>query len=391
MKKLLTLIFTLLFLAPGAVQAQEDASNSYYKNPKLISNGSKFDFVADTPAGRAKIAIPAKDGTFGVGYNSQREVAIEISETSRHDGLGLHAMASSRRVEITWASEESNSQIVITRNGVKIAEVDDDGFFEDIDIKPGRDYTYQLIQMSGSTSLVNAAPLNVQGFSISTPDTSTLASANVTVSTLALAAPVDSTLRYQTFIRDSWVRMPLNWGCQPAALPANAVLWFAGNGRGFNLDSGGYKTRMEAKYNWASAGFSSTTRTVGVTIAYYSTSLLSPTKIYLDNKQASNSSMSIAITGLHTQSAVEFAMSQNIANPFCPLADGIQFSINVTMTKANTYAISGTFIPVPNHEIGLKASTQTSWANVLRAENQGFDCLVPVWNSICRTSFNLGG
>lgn len=193
-----------------------------------------------------------------------------------------------------------------------------------------------------------------------------------------------TTLRYQTFIPENFVHVPLA-GCTYSG----DTQYFKGDNRSFSTAEGAaYRTRFDVIANWnsASLGWS---RLVGTSKVYTN---FNNSYIPLDSATAPNTSMQVTTTST-TSLKMVFNMVQDVKNPFC-VSNGIFFNFNVTINRSGTYSMSGTRLQVPNHEIYIKDSDQSTWTYIYQAPYLYFDqCLTPGVSTIvgCLQDKSLSG
>lgn len=189
----------------------------------------------------------------------------------------------------------------------------------------------------------------------------------------ASASAANTTIRYQTFIPENFLHVPLA-GCSYSG----DTQYFKGDNRGFSTSqTASYRTRFDVTANWntATLGWS---RLVGTTNVYTNSN---NSYVPLDSATAPNTSMQVTATSTTSSRAV-FKMAQDVKNPFCA-SNGIFFNFNVAINRSGTYSMSGTRLQVPNHEIYIKDSDQSTWTYVFQAPYLFFDqCLTPIVSTV---------
>lgn len=201
----------------------------------------------------------------------------------------------------------------------------------------------------------------------------------------ASPSATSTTLRYQTFIPEAYVPAPPA-GCSYYGSP----YYYKGDSRSFSTSTAAtYRTKFDVTVSWTTPAISSS-RIVGQTKVF---KYANGTYTQVDFATASSSSMVLTTQSVSSTKAV-FKTSQDVHNPFCIFSNGIYFDLNVTINRSGTYSISGLRLKVPNHEIYIKDSDQSTWTGMLQAPYLYFEeCLTPITSTAknCLETTSLTG
>lgn len=200
---------------------------------------------------------------------------------------------------------------------------------------------------------------------------------------LADAAVAQSTsatrtrIRYQTFIGSPWVyAIPV---CLGNYINVQGITTFAGNDRGWDADSDSYKTRFDSIISWGSNPSVKAEVSVGETRAYVGIPTFG---IPSGRATASSESMKLNTTVL-SPTYVSFGIKQNVPNPFCFGADGINFDLHFYVRRDGVYTLTGNYLPVPFHEVYARDNVDPSWRQIMRSGIEFFPCFIPYVGNVC--------
>jgi hypothetical protein len=200
---------------------------------------------------------------------------------------------------------------------------------------------------------------------------------------LADAAVAQSTsatrtrIRYQTFIGRDFVQAKLL--CFGFYVNVPNATYFNGNNRSWNADSDSYKTRFDSVITWGAKPAVNKEVSVGLTTVYLG---LPPFVIPETSQRASAESMQLNTTVL-SPDYVSFGIKQNVPNPFCFGADGINFDLHFYVRRDGVYTLTGNYLPVPFHEVYARDNVDTSWRQIMRSGFEVFECFTPIIGNLC--------
>jgi hypothetical protein len=203
---------------------------------------------------------------------------------------------------------------------------------------------------------------------------------NIGLANTAIAQSTNATrtrIRYQTYIGSPWVyAIP---ACFGAYINVPGVTTFAGNDRSWDADSDSYKTRFDSIITWGSNPSVKAEVSVGETRAYVG---IPSFEIPTGTATASSASMKLNATVL-SPTYVSFGIKQNVANPFCLGADGINFDLHFYVRRDGVYTLSGNYLPVPFHEVYARDNVDPSWRQIMRSGIEFFPCFVRYVGNLC--------
>jgi len=203
---------------------------------------------------------------------------------------------------------------------------------------------------------------------------------NIGLANIAVAQSTSATrtrIRYQTFIGSPWVyAIP---ACLGTYINLPGVTTFAGNDRSWDADSDSFKTRFDSIISWGSNPSVNAEVSVGETRAYIG---IPSFGVPTGRATAPSSSMKLDAMVL-SPTYVSFGIKQNVANPFCFGADGINFDLRFYVRRDGVYTLTGDYLPVPFHEVYARDNIDTSWRRIMRSGFELFPCFVPYAGNIC--------
>jgi hypothetical protein len=203
---------------------------------------------------------------------------------------------------------------------------------------------------------------------------------NIGLTNTAIAQSTDATrtrIRYQTFIGRDFVKAELI--CAGYYINVPKVTYFNGNNRTWDANSDSYKTRFDSIIAWGAAPSVSKEVSVGLTTVYLG---FPPFVIPETSQRASADSMQLNTTVL-SPDYVSFGIKQNVSNPFCFGADGINFDLHFYVRRDGVYTLSGNYLPVPFHEVYARDNLDPSWRQIMRSGFEIFECFTPILGNIC--------
>lgn len=356
------------------LSVSEDGSYSLYIDSKLVEPE-----IVDEIGGISVMMADDALAVVSVAKATPQDTAVAVA----HEGETI----------LSWNFADETKNVEIQYNDVSIEEVAE-GTLVLGDLM-GDATKISVVQEFRDTADPEVVMYKAATMMSVQPDSS-LDSAGLTSTLTAQALPLTSVFRYQTFIQSQYVRAP-SLGCEYADLTLvnGDGYFFTGNNRSFLPGSSNNKTAMNVVLNWGSASMQ---------LSKY----VQPTYVYkhseaggyelVDSKTASSANIGIFNLGM-TSSSARFSMSHNAANPYCPFARGIEYSLTVTAQRSGSYSVSGWFRQVPSHEFYYKDSVRTAWDTIFQSNldsGQGFDCLNPfaldckinsTWSSLTTTYY----
>jgi hypothetical protein len=203
---------------------------------------------------------------------------------------------------------------------------------------------------------------------------------NIGLTDTAVAQSTNATrtrIRYQTFIGSDFVEAKMI--CLGLYINVPKVTYFNGNNRSWNADSNSYKTRFDSVITWGAKPSVSKEVSVGLTTVYLG---LPPFVVPETSLRASADSMRLNTTVL-SPDYVSFGIKQNVPNPFCFGADGINFDLHFYVRRDGVYTLTGNYLPVPFHEVYARDNVDPSWRQIMRSGFEVFECFTPIIGNLC--------
>lgn len=285
-----------------------------------------------------------------------------------------------------------SAKFVVIQSGsqvsVRLVDLDPDAIdtvmVDGLDIQPDSngDYSFDMGQQIESELILSS----VSAHSADSNDILRhIASRSFTVRNLgtadaAIAQSLSATktrIRYQTFIGSSYVSAPDV--CFGSYINIPGITHFNGNNRTWDADSDSYKTRFDSIITWGANPSVKPELSIGETVAYIGIPpLVAPTF----RTTASSESMKLNATVV-SPDYVSFGIKQNVANPFCLGADGINFDLHFYVRRDGVYTVTGNYLPVPYHEVYARDNVDTSWRQIYREGGPFFGCFTPFVGNIC--------
>jgi hypothetical protein len=185
-------------------------------------------------------------------------------------------------------------------------------------------------------------------------------------------------IRYQTYIGSDFVIAPPP--CTGAFHNVTPFTYFTGNGRSWDADSDSYKTRFDSIITWGADPNVKKEVSVGESQVVFGV----PPFDYVVEARATASSQSMQLqTTVLSPEYVSFGIKQNVPNPFCIGADGINFDLHFYVRRDGVYTLSGNYLPVPYHEVYARDNVDPSWRQILRGGSELFICFTPLVGNVC--------
>lgn len=203
---------------------------------------------------------------------------------------------------------------------------------------------------------------------------------NLAIADTAIAQSTNATrtrIRYQTFIGKDFVEA--NLICLGFYINVPNVTYFNGNNRSWNADSNSYKTRFDSVITWGAQPSVGKEVSVGLTTVYLG---LPPFVVPETSRRASDESMELN-TSVLSPDYVSFGIKQNVPNPFCFGADGINFDLHFYVRRDGVYTLTGNYLPVPFHEVYARDNSDPSWRQIMRSGFEFFECFTPIIGNLC--------
>ena len=334
-----------------------------------------------------------------------RAAVMPPTAISSSNGITLELNAHSDGVWISASSTDSNDTLRISKDGVLLEEVLAGGQLVDRDVTQGQDVTYS-VEIANKATVANAIDA---GLSNTTIRSSSLLSQYVNFDVVAATvgvpyadaitvfglpqvasgATVDKTLfRYQTFIPSATTPSNMCFLPQYLDFRANGYV-FKGDNRGFDPTPTTSRTKHDVTADWNSGGNLTGYKAVGWShlLVYAGSTLLS------DNLLKAGSENMTATVTYESSSASAFHMHNDTKNPFCALANGIFYDIDVVLHRNGTYSVSGTALNAPDHEIWLQDVATGSWSPI-HLKTGNMNCLFTVASGVipgCNVSVATSG
>ena len=202
---------------------------------------------------------------------------------------------------------------------------------------------------------------------------------NLAIADTAIAQSTNATrtrIRYQTFIGKDFVEA--NLICLGFYINVPNVTYFNGNNRSWNADSNSYKTRFDSVITWGAQPSVGKEVSVGLTTVLG----LPPFVVPETSRRASDESMELN-TSVLSPDYVSFGIKQNVPNPFCFGADGINFDLHFYVRRDGVYTLTGNYLPVPFHEVYARDNSDPSWRQIMRSGFEFFECFTPIIGHLC--------
>ncbi|HEV7741485.1 MAG TPA: hypothetical protein VGO65_03625 [Pseudolysinimonas sp.] len=298
-----------------------------------------------------------------------------IADVSLFNGLAAKApamwAATSRYVDLSWATVPGTLRYVVFREGVQVASTMQTSY-RDTDVSAGQVVHYRIVAAgpndTGKTwGLVAIVPSAAPG------DRSAMTS-QLATEAATLASYTTAAVQYQSFIPQAKIDAP------PVGCTYNDPYDYGGDNRGFLASGAPYRTRLQATVGFTGSGTVSYTRTVGTTHVYNSAGTL------VDQATASASAMTVARLAGSTATSVDLRWNLDARNPFCS-AGSISAAFTMTVTKSGSWSIiSGSHKQMPNHEIYIH-SNSGGWVTVYRRTYASAYCLI---NGACPNASMAG-
>jgi len=231
------------------------------------------------------------------------------------------------------------------------------------------------VSLSSESASSNAAPGTMREITSRTFPVQNIGLANIAVAQSTSATR--TRIRYQTFIGSPFVKADLV--CLGWYINVPHATYFNGNGRTWDANSDSYKTRFDSIITWGSNPSVSKEVSVGLTEVYLG---LPPFVVPETSQRASAESMQLNTT-LLSPDYVSFGIKQNVANPFCFGADGINFDLHFYVRRDGVYTLKGNYLPVPFHEVYARDNLDPSWRQIMRSGSENFGCFTRYLGDLC--------
>ncbi|WP_432362316.1 DUF3238 domain-containing protein [Sporosarcina sp. UB5] len=290
--------------------------------------------------------------------------------------LVMTTIVAKTQIALSWEGIKDVAAYEIYRNGAFIATTETNRFI-DRDIDVTQSYVYMIrarrpLQKSEErlTSMKSAVS-NL--FGMLNPATTRTEAAIETFTTIKfigkpseLLKPINEReqqitnvdrwkFRYTTFLEDKWVRNPN---------PLSPNHFFEGDGRGFDPNGDGFRTRVDIELAYDEKGEPMTfTKEVGPTVAY------DHLKRFRETARASADGITMKRTD-HQKGESGFLLVHTIGNPLTT-APKIDYEVNAVFRRTGTFDMSGYFDPAPHHEIYLMKGRGEAWQPILQVESRG--------------------
>jgi len=322
-----------------------------------------------------------------------RAAVMPPTAISSSNGITLELNAQSEGVWISASSTNPTDTLRISKQGQPLEVFLASGQLVDRNVTQGEDVTYSVEVVSKATvanaidaglasttfksnSLLNDyVNFDIVAATVGVPyaDAFTL----VGLPQVASAATVDKTLfRYQTFIPAAKTEAK---GCYSIQYKdQNATDYFyKGDNRGFDPTPATSRTKHDVTADWNSGGNLTGYKAVGWShlLVYKNSTLLADHML-----KAGSENMTATVT-YESSTASAFHMRNDTHNPFCELANGIFYDIDVVLHRNGSYSVSGTALNAPNHEIWLQDVGTGTWSPV-HLKTGNMDCLFPIINGL---------
>lgn len=181
-------------------------------------------------------------------------------------------------------------------------------------------------------------------------------------------------IRYQTFIAAPKVEaFPLVCTYPFGALSS----YFYGNNRSWDPDSNAFKTRFDTIISWGTLPSVKKETFVGASVRH--TSQAFEPKERDDTLWASDESMVLGQITAYSD-YISYRIRQNVPNPFCSVAEGIQFDFMFYVKRNGSYTFFGDYLPVPYHEVYARDNLNADWRTLALRKGEDFNCFSP-WKS----------
>lgn len=303
-------------------------------------------------------------------------------QSRKQDGKYLATVSEGALVHLSWLMPNKDVKAKVRVDGREVGFVDSEGeavFTAEVgqihDVKIEQQW---LKNPNAKPEDIDFGVYRVEELSLrEIASTSTsLQAVNTAVQTLAVALPNQTTVRYQTFIKNQFVEAP-----RPACilLPLHTgTPYFGGNYRTYNPDSSEIKTFENLTINWTGSSVN-LAKSIGPTKLYF---LVGPVYVYNGVRSESTSSIKYdALTPVIGQQHA-FTISADSVNPYCPGALPIHYSFTGSVSRSGSYDFSGELRKVPNHEFYIKDDINNSWGTIMQMDidSLGFLCLTPGMN-----------
>jgi hypothetical protein len=206
------------------------------------------------------------------------------------------------------------------------------------------------------------------------------------------ALPSATRLRYQTFIPEKYVGLDLfaSSNCIPLFGLGNTYA-FGGDDRSFNPDGNNYRTRFDVRIDWLSNGNQVALTSVGESFLYkWNDAITGADKWDLqDSKTQGTGGMSLTVLS-ESSTLAHFRMLHNVGDPFCFYVNPVYYNLDVYISRAGVYTITGTRNRVPNHEVYIRTNLKTDWTMIYQRPYYSYSCLWPgFYDSNCINTPNL--
>ena len=305
---------------------------------------------------------------FGLAITALPSIPNETTLESTYsvDQATFSIFQSGSNVTISVEDSDSKATDSVAINGVKINPDQNESFSASL----GSEYAADVTLSSESESTISKNP-QFRHF-----ESKTISLTNLNLPDAAVAQSMLATktrIRYQTFIGAPIVYAP-PLGC--TTLTGALTTFFYGNDRSWNPDSEYFKTRFDSIISWG-ANPDVTDDIAVATTQRVTVPILSSDKIIYDFAIASGESMQLRKYIL-TSDYVTFQISQNVANPFCPAAEGIQFRFSFFVKRNGNYTMSGEFMQIPNHEVYVRDNINYNWRAIAQNPGDFFWCFLPI-------------
>ena len=290
--------------------------------------------------------------------------------------LVMTTIVAKTQIALSWEEIKDVEEYEIYRNGEFMAKIDTNRFIDrDIEMEQSYVYTIRsrrpLRQSEEMLTSVKSAISNV--FGMLNPATSTSESAVETFTTIKSIGKLSEMLkpindreqeitkvdawkfRYTTFLADEWVKNPNL---------LSPYHFFKGDGRGFDPNGEGFRTRVDIELAYDEKGEPMTfTKEVGPTVAY------DHLKRFKDKARASADGITMKRTD-HQKEESGFLLEHSVGNPLVT-APKIDYEVNAVFRRHGTFDMSGYFDPSPHHEIYMMKGRGEEWQPIIQVESRG--------------------
>lgn len=290
--------------------------------------------------------------------------------------LVMTTIVAKSQIALSWEEIKDVEEYGIYRNGEFIGMVDNNRFIDrDIDVdqtynyaihsrRPLRKSEERLTSVKSLVSSVFGA-LNPT-FSRAEPAVEKFTTVKWIGKPSELLKPINEReqkirsvdrwkFRYTTFLAEEWVK-------NTNVLSPNH--FFKGDGRGFDPNGEGFRTRVDIELAYDEKGEPMTfTKEVGASVSY------DYLKKFKEKAKASADGITMTRTD-HKKGESGFLLEHSVGNPLTT-APMIDYEVHAVFKRYGTFDMSGYFDPAPHHEIYLMKGRGETWEPVLQVESKG--------------------